>query len=1353
MTGSPDAPPPAAGSPWRRALPRLLLALVLLLLAMVPARRLEVTMDLHRLVPAEGAVARAMAAAERFGMADTVLVEVDGRGASQAELLAAVDELGARLEAHEDIAAVRYRVDAADALSVAAVRPWAVELAPTEDLATRLSPPGLDALMTTWLTRLSGPGGSMFRRAFAEDPLDLLGLVTESLRRSERSFRVELVEGRLVDSSGQRGLLVVRPVPPALSMGPDDPFVAAFEAELAATALPARWYGGHRIAAASAAAIHDGVLMAAGVGVLLLAACLLVGFGGLRPLVGLVLPLCLAVAAVLAVAGLRSPVHGATLGFASALLGTAVDYWIHLYVAAAAAGPGATGATGPADRLAGAQAALRRIRPALMLSTASTAGIFLVLATSGSPVVRDLGAMGAAASLGALAGVLLLGPLAFALVGGRLPAGRTGPLRAAPRWLGPALLVLAAVALTLLPAAQLDGDPRGLVLPDDQTQALGEELDRRYGGIGLGGVLLVDGGAGGLDAALDRADRLQQRLAELPGVVVNGPGGLLPGPSLRAERRAALPSPDTLQGRIDAAAQAAGFSPQAFEGAAARLHAAPATPLSPDAWAGTPFAELVDRHITGDEVLLRLGLSDEEAAERVEALVGRVDPDALLLLPSRLSAQGVQQMLAELLRLGGISLLGIGLMLALRFRRARAVVAAALPALMGMVLAAAALVVVGQPWNAVSIAGLVLVLGLGLDHGVFMVELQAEERGPGRAILLSAATTAAGFAPLALTDVPALSGLGLVVLVGVSASALAALVLSRPLVRGQPLLGDGLRRWLRRWGRRLAVALLLLLNLDVLLQQLSWLQPPTPSPQALARTNALSVVETAPGQRSLGPDRLHTSHGIGVLALHGDAWQRGFAQGALTPDHNRRLEAHLRGEFARQVPVAAARALIVRATVLLAPRLDRFFTAEQRLELQAAVAGRQQASGPDTFDRDAPPYTRKVYFHAIHDVGQALVDTPFVAACTGFLAGPPATPDGHWRLARNFDFEGGAIFDQEKLLIVVQPDEGIAYASVGFAGSVGVVTGLNAEGLAVALQAAGSADPPRPGTPMTLIAREILQYASSLDEAEAILAARRGFVSENLLVVDADAGQAAVFEVTPERLARLPLPDDGSLGVANHFRTADLAADPVNQQRLAGITTGARQARMDALLAQHHGQLDDRTAVAILRDRDAVDGSPLPPGHRHAIDAGIASHSVVIDATARSLLVSRAPNTAGGYVGWRLDDLLRGQLEGEIVVEEEGLARTLGIHRGRALLRQAADASPVQAEALALAALDAMPSHPEALAALAHALLDQGRESEAADAVARALAAPPEYAHQQEALSALAARLSGATGASGQGAP
>jgi hypothetical protein len=60
----------------------------------------------------------------------------------------------------------------------------------------------------------------------------------------------------------------------------------------------------------------------------------------------------------------------------------------------------------------------------------------------------------------------------------------------------------------------------------------------------------------------------------------------------------------------------------------------------------------------------------------------------------------------------------------------------------------------------------------------------------------------------------------------------------------------------------------------------------------------------------------------------------------------------------------------------------------------------------------------------------------------------------------------------------------------------------------------------------------------------------------------------------------------------------------------------------------------------MLRDRRGRGGSDLALGDRRAIDALIATHGVVMDATARKLWVSESPHLLGRFVEFDLQTLL-----------------------------------------------------------------------------------------------------------------
>ena len=471
--------------------------------------------------------------------------------------------------------------------------------------------------------------------------------------------------------------------------------------------------------------------------------------------------------------------------------------------------------------------------------------------------------------------------------------------------------------------------------------------------------------------------------------------------------------------------------------------------------------------------------------------------------------------------------------------------------------------------------------------------------------------------------------------------------------------------------------------------------------------------------RHVGAHRLVRAEGLWTLSVSGTPYELGLAHGTLTQDLREGLEEETFSAFSRAVPHPLGRALIVEGVMLLGAGLDAHVDPRWRMELAGLVD-----STPDPNRWMMPTYTRKLYLHALHDIGQALVDSPLVA-CTGFLAKGEATADGHLMLARNFDFEGGRQFDDEKVVAVRRPVDGLASVSVAFAGMVGVVSGINEAHIAVALQAAGSDAQIRMSEPMTLVLREVMEDASSLDQVQQILTRRKGFATELVLAADGRTGEAALFEVTPEAVARIDV--DDMLGVSNHLRSEIFASDAENARRQEEQTTGQRLARMEELLAEHHGNLDLNLAVQILRDRRGPGDTVLPRGHRWAINADIATHAVAIDATAGILWVSASPSLSGGFVAYRLDELLEGELTPRPVVPALEVPSTLATLRARELLR--ADRPE---EALFL-----MPEHPEVLLAVAELRVAEGRLEEAAELAGRAQRAQPEDAKDRRRAQAL----------------
>src|SRR5690606_6731188 len=110
------------------------------------------------------------------------------------------------------------------------------------------------------------------------------------------------------------------------------------------------------------------------------------------------------------------------------------------------------------------------------------------------------------------------------------------------------------------------------------------------------------------------------------------------------------------------------------------------------------------------------------------------------------------------------------------------------------------------------------------------------------------------------------------------------------------------------------------------------------------------------------------------------------------------------------------------------------------------------------------------------------------------------TIDGEMIVGRNFDFYAGDDFAKEKIIAFVNPSEGHKFMSVTWGGMIGVVSGMNDQGLTVTINAGKSEIPFVAKTPISIVTREILQYASNIEEAIEIAKKREVFVSEAIFV-------------------------------------------------------------------------------------------------------------------------------------------------------------------------------------------------------------------------------------------------------------
>jgi isopenicillin-N N-acyltransferase-like protein len=535
----------------------------------------------------------------------------------------------------------------------------------------------------------------------------------------------------------------------------------------------------------------------------------------------------------------------------------------------------------------------------------------------------------------------------------------------------------------------------------------------------------------------------------------------------------------------------------------------------------------------------------------------------------------------------------------------------------------------------------------------------------------------------------------------------------------------------RRLIRKLAFAALgagvLALNVDALLTQAINPAAPAVGPAPIREAR----LEEQAGLRRLGPCWWAEHRGQHVLYAEGDPYTLGFCASALADTDGvlDRQELALTAALDTFVPLRPVQFLLIRTLAVVYRRLpSRLFEAE-RQEVRGISEGRE-----DHFEFLGPTYGRVLYYHALHDISQAMIDNPILAACTAFAVTGTVTADGHTLLARNFDFEAGRVFDEDKVVAFVRPDVGLPFVSVAWGGMAGAVTGMNAAGVGVVLNAAGSDRLDTDGRPTTLVLRDILQLATSVEEAVDIVRAADVLVPDIFTVADGKTGALAVIELAPGKVAVRR--GDAHVLATNHFLHPDFADDEENARRIFSGTTATRLARLSERVEGRSAPLDVAGAIAILRDRQRPGARAAGLGHRGTIDALIAAHSVVFDLTARRLWVAAAPHTLGEYVAYDLDAVMTqgslpdlGARPADPLLAEGAYARLV---EARAQVDAARRADPAEAVRLLEAALALSPDYPPALLALAEALEATGAPDAARAQYRRFLRQGPPYLEQAE---------------------
>ncbi|MCX5892894.1 MAG: C45 family autoproteolytic acyltransferase/hydrolase [Deltaproteobacteria bacterium] len=252
------------------------------------------------------------------------------------------------------------------------------------------------------------------------------------------------------------------------------------------------------------------------------------------------------------------------------------------------------------------------------------------------------------------------------------------------------------------------------------------------------------------------------------------------------------------------------------------------------------------------------------------------------------------------------------------------------------------------------------------------------------------------------------------------------------------------------------------------------------------------------------------------LELAGSPQELGRRHGQALGAEIRRMRRGLLAYLARLSLYAGALPLFG-GLLLLSRRFLPYVPAHLKQELAAVAAGAQVSLGTI------------LLINVADDLAN---NTP---RCSALAVGEARTSDGAYLMGRNLDYPVFLdVLVPLQTLFLLEPHRGRPLASLAWPGYIGVCTGMNQAGVALAQLSAMSLDRTLKGMPAALRFRQGLQAGATAPEVARIVQSLPGTIGNNLMLCDPK--EALVLELSA-RSGAWRRPNDGLLTTTNHYQS------------------------------------------------------------------------------------------------------------------------------------------------------------------------------------------------------------------------
>lgn len=397
-----------------------------------------------------------------------------------------------------------------------------------------------------------------------------------------------------------------------------------------------------------------------------------------------------------------------------------------------------------------------------------------------------------------------------------------------------------------------------------------------------------------------------------------------------------------------------------------------------------------------------------------------------------------------------------------------------------------------------------------------------------------------------------------------------------------------------------------------------------------SQLNRLTRSESENNYFILGKNKLKLSvYNHWEMYIEGEDYDRGIAIGKLTAELFDNQEKAFKKEIRKYVP----NAFYMQVLMVIVAWINRNISLKIPKEYVLEIFGIADSLGLKFFFRNFK-YFKILNYHAAHDIGHALANLNLVG-CTSFSVKNTKTTDNSLISGRNFDFYFGDDFSKEKIVAFYAPEKGYKFAMITWAGMIGTLSGMNIKGLCVTVNGTKSHLPKKVSTPVSILLREILQYASNIEEAFNIAKKREIIMSEAIMVTSAFDKKTVLIEKSEKNTVIFDSCQD-ALICTNHLQSDEFFYDKINQENIKGGSTKYRFDRVNELINRNL-RFDVSKIALVLRNMDGSHDKKIGLGNEKVINQLIAHHAVIFKPDELKLWVSSQNCTLGEFVCYDLN--------------------------------------------------------------------------------------------------------------------